>query len=259
MTNKEYRDHEGISKSQLFKIAKSPYHFKYSMENPQEDTKALLFGRAAHKYILEKEDFFNEFVIMPNIDRRTSAGKETYAKFLLESEGKDVISADEYEVIQKMDSAIEAVPLARALLCGEHEKSFFWTDEVTGEKCKCRPDCLTEYDGVKLITDYKTTDSCADGAFERSCRKYGYKLQAGMYTEGLFQNTFEQYGFAFVAQEKSAPYAVRVYICTPEYVNQGYDQFRELIGIYHECKLSDNWYGYEGPFNTVTELLEEDN
>lgn len=259
MTNREYREHVGVSKSQLFKIAKSPYHFKYALEHPQEDTKALLFGRAAHKYILEKEDFFNEFVIIPNIDRRTSAGKEAYAKFLLESEGKDVIAADDYEVIQEMDKAIDAVPLARALLCGEHEQSFFWTDEVTGEKCKCRPDCLTEYDGMKFIADYKTTDSCADGAFERTCRKYGYKLQAGMYTEGLFQNTFEQYGFAFVAQEKSAPYAVRVYICTPEYINQGYDQFRELIGIYHECMLSGNWYGYEGPFNMVTELLEEDN
>ena len=259
MTNKEYREHEGISKSQLFKIAKSPYHFKYALDNPQEDTKSLLFGRAAHKYILEKEDFMNEFAILPNIDRRTSVGKEAYNNFLLASEGKDVITADDYEVIQKMDKAIDAVPLVRELLSGEHEKSFFWVDEITGETCKCRPDCLTEYNGLKMITDYKTTDSCADGMFERSCRKYGYKLQAGMYTEGLFQNTFEQYGFAFVAQEKTAPYAVRVYICTPEYINQGYDQFRELIGIYHDCKITGNWYGYEGPFNVVTELLEEDN
>lgn len=259
MTNKEYREHEGISKSQLFNITKSPYHFKYALEHPQEDTKALLFGRAAHKYILEKEDFYNEFAIAPVVDRRTIAGKEIYNSFLLESEGKDVISADEFDVIQQMSDAIDAVPMARALLTGEHEQSFFWTDEVTGEKCKCRPDCLTEYDGMKFISDYKTTDSCADGAFERTCRKYGYKLQAGMYTEGVFQNSFEQYGFAFVAQEKSAPYAVRVYVCTPEYINQGYDQFRELIGVYHECKLSGNWYGYEGPFDAVTELLEEDN
>lgn len=259
MTNKEYREHDGISKSQLFEISKSPYHLKYAMEHPKEDTKALLFGRAAHKYILEKEDFFNEFVILPNIDRRTSAGKEAYAKFLLDSEGKEVVSIDDYEVILEMDKAIDAVPLARKLLCGEHEQSFFWTDEVTGEMCKCRPDCLTEYNGMKFISDYKTTDSCADGAFERSCRKYGYKLQAGMYTEGLFQNTFEQYGFAFVAQEKSAPYAVRVYICTPEYINQGYDMFREYIGIYHDCKKTGNWYGYEGAFDVVTELLEEDN
>ena len=79
-----------------------------------------------------------------------------------------------------------------------------------------------------------------------------------MYTEGVFQNTFEQYRFAFVAQEKKPPYVVRVYICTPEFVQQGYDKFRELIGIYHQCKKTGNWYGYEGPENMVTELLEED-
>lgn len=79
-----------------------------------------------------------------------------------------------------------------------------------------------------------------------------------MYTEGVFQNTFEQYGFAFVAQEKKPPYAVRVYFCTPEFVSQGYDQFRELIGIYHSCKETGVWYGYEGAMDTPAELLEED-
>lgn len=258
MTNEEYRNHEGISKSQLFNIAKSPLHFKYELEHPKEDTPILTFGRAAHKYILEKNDFFNEFAIIPDIDSRTKEGKEKYQLFLSESIGKDVISQEDFDKIKEMDAAIDLVPLARQLLKGQHEQSFFWTDEETGEKCKCRPDCLTEYDGQKIITDYKTADSCENGCFEKSCRKYGYKLQAGMYTEGMFQNTFEEYGFAFVAQEKKAPYAVRVYFCTPEYIMQGYDQFRELIGIYHECKKTGNWYGYEGPLNVSTELLEED-
>jgi len=258
LTNKEYRKHEGISKSQLFKITKSPLHFKHAIENPQADTKALLFGRAAHKYILENDGFFQEFIIAPEIDRRTKAGKEEYAQFIIDSEGKDVISYDEFEIIRHMADAIRNNPEASALLSGEYEQSFFWTDEATGEVCKCRPDCITEHGGMKYIVDYKTTDSCEDGHFERSCRKYGYKLQAGMYTEGLFQNTFEQYGFAFVAQEKAAPYAVRIYICTPEYIAQGYDQFRELIGIYHDCKATGKWYGYEGPMNLITELLEED-
>lgn len=259
MTNKEYRDHEGISKSQLFKIAKSPLHFKYELEHPQEDTPALVFGRAAHKFILEQEDFFNEFAICPNVDRRTKQGKEMYAEFEEYSAGKDVITQADFEIIQEMNAAIDSVTLARQLLTGEHEQSFFWTDEITGEKCKCRPDCLTEFEGRKYVVDYKTTDSCDDGHFERSCRRYGYKLQSGMYTEGMFQNTFDEYGFVFVAQEKKAPYAVRVYFCTPEYIMQGVDQFRELIGIYHSCKETGNWYGYEGPLNVHTELLEEDN
>lgn len=257
MSQKAYREAEGISRSELFTISKTPLHFKYEQDNPKEDTKSLSFGRAAHKYILEKDDFFNDFAIEPVVDRRTKAGREEFYAFEESLGEKESISMEDYQKILQMYDAIQSNPVAVALLTGEHEKDFFWVDDLTGEKCKCRPDCLSQYEGKKYIVDYKTTDSCEDGHFERSCRKYGYKFQAGMYTEGVFQNTFEQYGFVFVAQEKTAPYAVRVYFCTPEFVAQGYDQFRQLIGIYHQCKTSGNWYGYEGPENLVTELLEE--
>ena len=94
--------------------------------------------------------------------------------------------------------------------------------------------------------DYKTTTSCEDGAFERSCRKYGYKLQAGMYTEGVFNKLLNgDLGFAFVAQEKTPPYAVRVYFCDDGFIEEGTDLFRELIEIYHNCKESGEWPGYE--------------
>lgn len=258
MTNKEYRDAEGISKSQLFHIAKSPLHFKYAQENPTEDTASLLFGRASHKYILEPESFFDEFAVLPKVDRRTKAGKDAIAEFNLANAGKEAISQEDFEIIQEMQRAIESNPLAVSLLCGDHEQSYFWTDSDTGEACKCRPDCLTEYMGKKIIVDYKTCDSCQDGHFERNCRKYGYDVQAGMYTEGMFCNTYDKYGFAFVAQEKKAPYAVRVYICTDDYIEQGYDRFRELLGIYHECKQTGNWYGYEGPYNVASELYADD-
>lgn len=259
MSQKKYREAEGISRSELFRIAKSPMHFRYAMEHP-EDSPSLAFGRALHKYVLEKDGFHEDFMILPEINRRTKDGKEQYEKLQLEAfgSGRELVSRDDMAAIMEMYDALMAHPLARALLTGVHEKDFYWTDADTGEKCKCRPDCLTVYEGKRYIVDYKSTDSCADGDFERSCRKYGYKFQAGMYTEGVFQNTFEQYGFAFVAQEKKAPYAVRVYFCSPEFVAQGYDQFRELIGIYHECRKSGVWYGYEGPMDTPTELLEED-
>ncbi len=259
MSQKEYREADGISRSELFKIARSPMHFKYAMDNPV-DSPSLAFGRALHKYVLEKEDFYNDFIVLPEINRRTKAGKEEYERYQIEAfeKGMELVTRDDMTVILDMYAAIMDNPMAKQLLIGEHEKDFFWTDAVTGEKCKCRPDCLTEYNGHKYIVDYKSTDSCEDGYFERSCRKYGYKFQAGMYTEGVFQNTFEQYGFVFVAQEKKAPYAARVYFCTSEFVAQGYDQFRELIGIYHSCKKTGNWYGYEGAMNTPTELLEED-
>ena len=78
-----------------------------------------------------------------------------------------------------------------------------------------------------------------------------------MYREGVFQNTFDDYKFAFVAQEKKAPYASRVYICDDDFVREGYEAFREAIGIYHWCKENDNWFGYQGPDNMTTLLIGE--
>jgi hypothetical protein len=259
MTNKEYRQTEGISRSELFTIlSKTPMHFLYEQTHPKEDTPAFAFGRATHKAIREPETFSDEFVVAPKVDRRTKDGKETWNKFVEDNAGKEVITEEDFETLQDMKAVIEHDVHASAFLNGIHEQSFFWTDSATGEKCKVRPDCITEVDGKKYLVDYKTTDSCADGAFERSVRKYGYKFQSGMYREGYFQNTFEDVGFVFVAQEKTAPYAVRVYICSDEFLNEGYTQFREAIGIYHECKTTNHYWGYEGPDNEISELIGEE-
>lgn len=259
MTNKEYHAHPAFSSTHLKKIqCSTPFHYKYWVDNPQEQTPSLLFGSAAHKAVLEPETFSEEFAVAPNVDRRTKEGKEIYAAFVEESQGKDVISASDFETIEDMKDAIDNYPLARQLLTGECEKSFFWIDTDTGEECKVRPDCITEFEGKKYIVDYKTTDSCADGHFERTCRKYGYKLQAGMYVEGLFNTKYEDCGFAFVAQEKSAPYAVRVFICDPEFIKEGQEQFHQMLSILHECINTGNWYGYEGPFNQYEQLFGEE-
>lgn len=235
-----------VRRSELWEIRKSPAHYQYLVSHPQEETQALIFGRAAHKFILELETFGDEYAIAPTVDRRTKAGKEEYAAFLAESEGKTPISRQDMDVIHEMDEAIKRHPVACALLkTGEHEVPIEWTDGITDEPCKCRPDVMTEWDGEKYIVDYKTTTSCENGAFERACKYYGYKLQAAMYTEGVFCNTFETRKFAFVAQEKNPPYAVRVYFCDPGFVDDGMTIFRELIGIYHKCRISGMWPGYK--------------
>ncbi|MCQ2609025.1 MAG: PD-(D/E)XK nuclease-like domain-containing protein [Bacteroidales bacterium] len=257
MTNKEYRQAPGISRSELQLFRKSPAHYEYQKEQTEsKTTPALIFGSAAHKYILEKDSFFDEYIVAPNVDRRTAEGKKIYAEFLEKAEGKCVISTEDYMQLIEMYAAIDRVPLARQLLTGDVEQSYFWVDEETGEQVKCRPDVLTEYEGKKYIVDYKTTDSCENGHFERSAKKYGYQLQAGMYREGMFQCKYEDYGFAFVAQEKSAPYCVRVYICTDDYIETGYDEYRALLGLYHKCKESGTYPGYEG-FEGEVEYLTE--
>lgn len=255
-----YEEAEGIRRSDLWYISKSPRHFKWHMDHKgdEEPSKALEFGILAHEAILDPEAFIKKYIGVPKINRRSIDGRESYEKLMkwCDEIHKVPIYEGDLKTIAAMMYAVELNKPAYALLRGEHEKEFYWNDDLTGEPCKCKVDCLTEYEGKKYIVDYKTTESCADGHFERSAMKYGYQFQAGMYTEGVFQNTFEEYGFAFVAQEKKPPYAVRVYICEPGWVKRGYDQFREFIGIYHDCKQTGNWYGYEGRDNIPVSLME---
>lgn len=253
-----YQDAPGIRRSDLWKINRSPAHFKFAMENETGSTPALRFGIAAHKMMLEPFEFFDEVAVSPDVDRRTKEGKTIWQNWMEANEDKTHITQDELSQIHDMEAALQRNRLAVDLLTGIHEQEFYWTDQVTGEKCKCKCDCLTNYNGRNYIVDYKTTESCEPGAFERSCRKYGYKFQAGMYTEGVFANTFDEYGFAFVAQEKNPPYSVRVYFCTDEFIAEGQDQFRDLIGLYHECKETDTWPGYDHDGKEYATLYGDD-
>ena len=235
----DYNNIPALRRSNLWLFKKSPAHYKYAVENPGEPTPALLFGTAAHMAILEPERFEQEYIVAPKIDRRTKAGKEEWARLM--DSGKSILSAEDAETIRAMKNAVMENELAASLIEGEHEVPVLWTDSVTGEVCKCKPDVI----GKDLIVDYKTTNSCEDGHFERSARDYGYQLQAAMYREGLLQTRYKEYGFAFIAQEKKAPYAVRVYMCDPGWIDDGAVIYRELIDLYHECKVNNHWPSYE--------------
>lgn len=239
-----YDDLPGIRRSDLWEIRKTPLHFHLRSE--KVITPALKFGIAAHMALLEPLRFDETYKIEPMVDRRTKEGRRIYNAFLdgLE-EGQETLSKEDYDVIWDMRLAVQEHPTAQEFLSGFYaEKIYSWHDHETGELCKMKADIITEYKGKPYIVDYKTTNSCADGDFEHSARRYGYHVQAAMYSEGYFANEYEEPGFAFIAQEKTAPYAVRVYFCDPYFIQQGKDEYHRLMQIYHHCKQKDEWPGY---------------
>lgn len=247
MNDKEYNEMPGIRRSDLWLMNTSPMHFKYRMEHEQEQTPALIFGQAMHKFILEPESFTDEFAIIPNVDRRTKAGKEEFERFKTENEFKTWLAQDQYEQILNMAAALESNDAIHAILSDVNkrvESPFCWIDGETGEPCKVKADILTYIDEKPTIIDYKTTMSCADRAFEREARRYGYGFQAGMYCEGIDLGSLEQHEFIFIAQEKNPPYAARIYRCDRGFIEAGQRRFHTLLRLYHECRMNDDWYGY---------------
>ena len=248
MTEKEYRQHPAISRSELWHIRESPQKFKYYKENPPEPTPSF------HKMLLEPDTFNDEFVVAPEANRRAKEGKQMWEAFVADHENQTIIPVEMYAQAKEMCEAVKREPLSVKLLNGEAEVPFFWTDEMTGEACKCRVDVLnTEY-SQPIIVDVKTTADASTDAFIRSAINYGYDLQSAMYSDGVEKNIGKKPLFVFIAVEKEPPYAVNILQADELLLRRGYDLFREYIGIYHDCKMTGNFYGYLGRLNQINNL-----
>ena len=250
MTEQEYRNHPAISRSQLFKIKESPEKFKWAEEHPEPPAPALIFGQLLHAMVLQPETVDRDFAVT-TFGRKT----KTFDKHQSElEEGVTLVTESEFEQAVAMKKKLESIDYVRQLLSGEREKPFFWKDDLTGEECKCRVDCLSHINGIDIIVDLKTAENADTDTFMRHAIKYGYNLQAAMYGEGVKANTGKEHAFVFIVIEKKAPYAINILQADKAFVLHGFDMFRELIGTYHECKVSGNWWGYLGKHNIINNL-----
>lgn len=245
ISNKEYRELVGISSTDLKKLTKSPAHYKYWKEHPEEmDTLSLLFGRAIHKYILEKDDFFSEFAVAPKCNRRTKEGQAQWLLFEDQNEGKSILKDEEFQKIKEMRTALYNTPFVSQLLAGEKELSYFIKDEKTELIIKCRPDCLTQIGDTHILIDYKTCQDASTEAFMKSAINLNYDLQMAMYKEIMDEITGFEHSVIFIAQEKTPPYAVNILEANEHFLKSGHDMFRTYLELYKECLDSGNWYGF---------------
>ena len=187
LSNEEYHSGPGISKSQLDDIAESPatYIWRKSAPVDEEKIKALDMGTALHCLLLEPEEFKDRFIIAPEFNRRTNAGKEAEAEFLANCAelGKTIISFEDDRKLQLMRESVFAHPDARWLLeqDGLCEGSLYWTDRETEELCRCRPD--KKLNNYPILADVKKVDDMS--RFERHVEEFRYHVQDAMYSDGF--------------------------------------------------------------------------
>ncbi|HFV4516625.1 TPA: exodeoxyribonuclease VIII, partial [Escherichia coli] len=134
ISNENYHAGPGVSKSQLDDIADTPALYLWRKNAPVDTTKTktLDLGTAFHCRVLEPEEFSNRFIVAPEFNRRTNAGKEEEKAFLMEcaSTGKTVITAEEGRKIELMYQSVMALPLGQWLVesAGHAESSIYWED-----------------------------------------------------------------------------------------------------------------------------------
>ncbi len=254
----DYLAWEAVSRSTISDFERSAAHGRQAMTRPARATAAMKVGSATHAAILEPETFEAGWVAAPKVDRRTKAGRETWANFEAANSTREVLTAEEFARVEAMRQSVFAHPIARRLLTepGEVELSFAWEREVKGAGtvlCKGRADRFTVFDGSPVLLDLKTTEDAspdADG-FVRSCAKFGYALQAAWYLDGMAAIAPGERRFLFVAVEKSPPYAVAVHELDQWSVNSGRIQYERLLARYATAKTTDTWEGYPNQVHQI--------
>ena len=232
----------GLSSSGMKSIYhNTPKKYKYYKDNPQVGSRdALVFGRAAHKYILEPEDFLSEYFIYPGDIRKNSAA---YKKYVNDANGKEMIKDTAYIQLQGMaDSLKSYYGFLDFLRSGTNEQAMFVYDEEYDSVLRVKVDALTK----DKVLDLKTTNSAATDDFTKSIATFGYDLQAWLYLRICQLGGDSKRMFGFVAVEKEPPYLVNGIMIDPEDINYYTDKVaRQTMETYKYCIQTGDWFGYD--------------
>lgn len=250
----EYYADPAIGGTALRDALRSPLHFWARHLDPArelKETPAMRLGTLAHLAILEPERWESETIIAPAVDRRTKAGKETWAEFIEKSAGKEIVSAEDAATVESIVDAVGSHRGAGALLKGAAtEVSLDWRDGSTGALCKGRMDAVARHD---VIVDIKTCQDASPKAFERSIANFGYHIQAAHYIDGYEAATgVRPRAYVWIAVESSAPHGVAVYAADAAMLEIGAEKRAMALEIIAKCAESGEWPGYPAEIQTIS-------
>jgi exodeoxyribonuclease VIII len=240
LSNEGYHSSEGVSKSGLDLILRSPAHYRFGER--RVPTRAMEIGTALHCAVLEPERFATDYMLLKEVtDRRASAYKEACKVWSAEC----VLTGAEADRVAGMqESALSNQYLAQYLGApGRCELSVYATDPETGVLVKCRFDKLTD---SGFAVDLKKTQDLRD--FGKSVASYGYHMQAAFYSDVWEWATGERLaGFVFAAVEEQMPHASAPLTLDAEALDIGRMLYRKALNQYADCLNTDEWPGIAMP------------
>jgi exodeoxyribonuclease VIII len=182
---------QALSSSACKMLLESPKTYYYVTKYGQkEDTPALLTGKLIHTMILEPQEFDNRFDISSTKGKTTKAFKE-----LKETSQKAVITSDEYDAAMRIVYAFNRNEIVKQYLKGATFEQP-GIGMLSGLPFRAKADIINVEEG--FIADIKTTTDL-QSSFRFSARKYGYDMQAYIYTQ-----IFGVKDFYFIAIDKKS-------------------------------------------------------
>ena len=236
---------ESLSVSGAKTLLKAPALFKHQLDNPIHRD-VFDFGTAAHALVLGV-GLENVYVTPLNEFRAKEARAE---KAAAQAEGLAVVTPEDWLKVCDMADVLSTHDTAMRLLSeGRAEVSAYALDEPTGVMRRGRFDWL----GPTILTDYKSTRSADPQSFAADVAKFGYHMQAAWYLDLAADLGHPAEAFAFLTQEKEAPYLVEVYDLDEPAIHRGRELNRRALERFRDCTESGLWPGYTGrAFSTLS-------
>jgi hypothetical protein len=232
-------DRESLSVSGAKVLLRSPALFRHQQDNPVHKD-VFDFGTAAHALVL---GVGLQIQIVDADSWRSKAAQQARDEARESGMFTPLLAAD-YEQVQAMADRLSSHTLAMRLLSeGKPEVSAYALDEETGVMRRGRFDWL----GPSVLTDYK---SCASadprdlaGKYG-AVKKWGYDKQAAWYTDLARDLGHPANAFAFIFQEKTAPYQVTVAYVDDADLYDARAANQHALERFRDCTQSGLWPAY---------------
>lgn len=264
----EYNSLPGVSMSRLKELRRSPQHYLHRLSNAKE-TAPLRLGTAAHAAVLEPERFERQFAVW---SRRGDSGNlaprrgQYWDTFTAEHPGKTIITEDEFELAVAIAKAVRSNPNAAHYLAnGDPEVTMQW-QMADGRRCRGRVDWFTRcapYGGGEVVphlVGLKSARDCRPFKFGNQSAVLGYHLSWGFYRDGYFSIKGIEPRVIEIVVESESPHAVAVYSIPADIIDQGRDEYQNLMLRLAECESTGHFPGpqeYEEPLSLPSWVYPE--
>lgn len=246
-----YRAHGALSQSEIKVVAeKSPAHLRHQRRTLRAPSEAMKLGTAAHKMILEPDDFDSCYAFAPECHKRSKDEKAVWeaAKAEAKASKKKLITKEDHAAATAMrDSIFSNERVGSLLRGGVAERACF--GNLLGLHGKALLDYYHPNDHA--IVDLKSTKSASLKQFERDVRTYRYHWQAAWYTDLVKSITGKAPTFQIVAVENVEPYCAAIFEIKFDLLAIARWEIQQTVDLIKRCMDTGVWPGYPTEVNQL--------
>jgi len=223
-----------LSYSSIKEFQKSPRHYlEYINKQRTPPTDAMKLGSMVHCMILQPNLFNEQFVIAPDVNKRTNAGKEEWATFCSQHADRIVVANDDYEHASRLASNAMANSSIESLVKNCYDFEQEWRAEIDGLPYR------GFYDGISndYVLEIKTTSDGLPRSVMNDFLKRKYHIQAGLYS------LVSQKEVIYVVIETSEPYLSYSAPASIQYMEMGVSELSRLNSQFAKCLESGDFSG----------------